>query len=103
MYQTILVPFDGSPLSARALPIAAALAKSTGARLHVALVHDPSAFIPFVPGEVSIPVYDAELESVHRREHQQALDAAVAELTGTGVQAVGILLEGTVLEALLEG
>jgi nucleotide-binding universal stress UspA family protein len=102
MYQTILVPFDGSPLSARALPIAAALAKATAARLHVALVHDPSAFIPFIPGEVSIPVYDAELESVNRREHQEALDVAVAQLTATGVDAVGVLLEGTVLEALLE-
>ena len=102
MYQTILVPFDGSPLSARALPIAAALAKSAGARLHVALVHDPSAFIPFIPGEVSIPVYDAALESVHRREHQEALDAAVAQLAAGGVQATGVLLEGTVIEALLE-
>ena len=102
MYKTILVPFDGSVLSARALPVAVALAHRTGASLHLALVHDPSAYIPFVPGEVAIPVYDAELVSEHRKADQGALDAAVAELTAQGVSVSGVLLEGTIVEALVE-
>ena len=102
MYKTILVPFDGSALSARALPVAAALARRCGARLILALVQDPSAYIPFVPGEVSIPVYDAELVREHRERDQAALDAALAELTTQGVSATGVLLEGTIIEALIE-
>ncbi|WP_309669352.1 universal stress protein [Gemmatimonas sp.] len=102
MYKTILVPFDGSVLSARALPIAVALARRTGATLQLALVHDPSAYIPFVPGEVAIPVYDVELVSEHRKQDQAALDDAVAGLMAQGISATGVLLEGTIVEALVE-
>ncbi len=102
MYKTILVPFDGSALSARALPIAAELARRSEARLHVVMVHDPSAYIPFVPGEVSIPVYDAELVHLHREQDQEKLRVAVAELEQAGTLASGVLLEGTVIEALVE-
>ncbi len=102
MYKTILVPFDGSTLSGRAIPVAVALARRTGANLQLALVHDPSAYIPFVPGEVAIPVYDAEFVGEQRRQDQAALDAALAELTAQGVHATAVLLEGTVIEALVE-
>lgn len=102
MYSSILVPYDGSALSARALPVAAALAARTGARVELATVHDPSAYIPFVPGEVAIPVYDQELVHVHRERDQRTLDEAVAQLRAHGVEASGVLLDGTVVEALVE-
>jgi nucleotide-binding universal stress UspA family protein len=102
MYRTLLVPIDGSADSARVFPVAAALARRTGARLHLALVHDPSAFIPFVPGEVSVPVYDAEVEQEFRRRDTRLLEEAVASLEREGVSAEGTLLEGTVVEALVE-
>lgn len=102
MYTSILVPFDGSPHSARALPVAAALAARTGARVELALVHDPSAYIPFVPGEVAIPVYDQELVQAHRERDQRALDNAVAGLRANGVSASGVMLDGTIVEALVE-
>ena len=102
MYKTMLVPFDGSALSARAVPVAVALARRCGARLILALVHDPSAYILFVPGEVAIPVYDAELVSEHRMRDQAALDAALAELRDRGIPVTGVLLEGTISDALVE-
>lgn len=102
MYRTLLVPIDGSADSARALPAAAALARRSGARLHLALVHDPSAFIPFVPGEVSVPVYDAEVEREFRQRDDRLLRDTVASLAAAGVAAEGTLLEGTVVEALVE-
>ncbi len=100
MYKRLLVPIDGSAHSARALPLAAAIAVRAGASLQVAVVHDPSAYIPFVPGEVAIPVYDRELVAQHRAEDQRVVDAAVASLTAQGVSASGVLLDGTIVEAL---
>lgn len=102
MYTSILVPYDGSAQSARALPVAAALAARTGASVQLAIVHDPSAYIPFVPGEVAIPVYDQELVQAHREKDQQVLAAAVTHLQQQGVQASGVLLDGTIVEALEE-
>jgi nucleotide-binding universal stress UspA family protein len=102
MYTTMLVPYDGSRHSARALPVAAALAKRTGARVVLVIVHDPSAYIPFVPGEVAIPVYDQELVQLHRDRDAAALADAVAGLRAEGVTAEGVVLDGTVVEALEE-
>lgn len=102
MYQTLLVPLDGSEFAAHAIPVATDLARRTGAMVHLALVHDPSAFIPFVPGEVVVPVYDASLVQERRAADQAALDAAVASVEAHGVRVVGALLEGTVIESLIE-
>lgn len=102
MYTSIFVPIDGSPHSARALPVAAALAARSGARIELAIVHDPSAYIPFVPGEVSIPLYDQEIVQAQRERDQHALDSAVAQLQSQGIAATGVLLDGTIVEALDE-
>lgn len=102
MYNTLLVPIDGSEFSARALPLAAAIAQRTNAVVHLALVNDPSAFIPFVPGEVAVPVYDAELVRQRRSADQALLDEQVVKLKAAGVRAVGALLDGTVVESLIE-
>ncbi|MBL0169575.1 MAG: universal stress protein [Gemmatimonadaceae bacterium] len=102
MYKTILVPVDGSDFSARALPVAVELARRTGAMVHLALVHDPSAFIPFVPGEVAVPLYDSAMVRERREADQAILDRTVAALTASGVRVTGVLLEGTVIESLVE-
>lgn len=82
--------------------MAASVARSTGAAVRVVIVHDPSAYIPFAPGEVAIPIYDERLAEIHREADQQLLDKAVAQFAASGVEATGVLLEGTVIEALLE-
>lgn len=102
MYKSILVPFDGSAHSAHALPVAAALAQRCNAAVQLVIVHDPSAYIPFVPGEVAIPVYDQALVQSQREQDQQLLDAAVGQLAQQGVACSGVLLEGTIVEALAE-
>jgi nucleotide-binding universal stress UspA family protein len=102
MYRSLLVPLDGSAHSARALPLASALAKRMGATVHVVTVNDPSAYIPFIPGEVGIPVYNQELVAARRAQDQETLNAAVATLQSAGVPVRESLLEGTVVEALQE-
>lgn len=102
MYKALLVPIDGSESSARALPVAVALAKRTDAVLHVAMVHDPSVYMPFVPGEVAVPVYDAAMVREHREADQALLDRTVKSLVPWGVRITAAFLEGTVIESLLE-
>ena len=43
MYRSILVPLDGSGPSEHALPIAATIARASGATLHLTHVHVPAA------------------------------------------------------------
>ncbi len=102
MYRTLLVPIDGSPFSAQALPVAAAIAQRTKATVHLVLVHDPSNFIPFVAGEIAVSIYDAELVNERRAEGQRLLDTEAATLAAQGIAVVARLLEGTTVEALLE-
>lgn len=102
MYRTLLVPLDGSPFSAKALPVAAAIAKRTGAAVHVVTVLDPSAYVPFVPGEVLVPVMDTDALAARRDADTAAIRIVADQLTADGVSATGELLEGTVVEALSE-
>lgn len=102
MYQTLLVPLDGSEFAMHAIPVAVAIARRNDSMVHLALVHDPSAYIPFVPGEVVVPVYDAGLVRERRAADQASLDSAVASVKALGVRVTGTLLEGTVIESLTE-
>jgi nucleotide-binding universal stress UspA family protein len=102
MYTTILAPYDGSDAGARALPIASDLARSCGARLYLLMVHDPSMFIPFVPGEVAVPVYDSAAVSEQRQQDEREIQRIVESLQAEGVDAAGTVLEGTVVETIAE-
>lgn len=102
MYTTILVPYDGSETGARALPVASNIARRCGARLFVLMVHDPSMFIPFVPGEVAVPVYDSTVVSEQRHRDEQEVQRLVEALRAEGVDAAGTVLEGTVVETIAE-
>ncbi len=102
MYKTILLPLDGSPFSAKALPVASALAKRCGATLHLVTVLDPSAYVPFVPGEVLVPVMDTNALSARRIADEAAIGSVAHTLASEGVIATGRVIEGTVVEALSE-
>lgn len=102
MYQSILVPLDGSEFSARALPTAAAIARRTGATLHLVVVFDPSAMLHFAPGEASIPAFDATMINSRCAELRAWVEEQAGSIANTGVPALGEFLEGTVVEALAE-
>lgn len=100
MYQQILVPTDGSEMSARAVETAARLAELTGAKLEVLSVKEPfpysaiSEMQPVPPQEF----YDAQ-ERLAKERVAAALDAARAR----GVQATGTSVEALhPWEAILE-
>lgn len=102
MYQSILVALDGSEFSASALPSASALARRCGARLHLVAVFDPSTMLHFAPGEASIPVFDVTVADERCAELRASVEEYAASISNTGVPASGVLLEGTVVEALAE-
>lgn len=102
MYQSIMVALDGSDFSACALPAAAALARRTGAKLNLVVVFDPSTLLHFMPGDASIPVHDASMADERCKTLRLWIEEQAASISNTGVPATGVLLEGTVVEALAE-
>ena len=88
MYRSILVPTDGSDISAKAVQAAASLARLTGAQLHVLSVKEPfpysaiSEMQPVPPQEF----YDAQ-ERMARSRVEAAADAGdIGALVAGGVR-----------------
>jgi nucleotide-binding universal stress UspA family protein len=97
IFQTILVPLDGSHLSEHALPLAKRLAKSTGAQLELIRVHSPltarEAYLEAMAGE-AVPVSDTSAgESTY-------LDEWAVEARAEGLEVSTSLLEGPVAETI---
>ncbi|MGB0866300.1 MAG: universal stress protein [Granulosicoccaceae bacterium] len=93
MYNTILVPTDGSVCSQQAIDHALRLAKLCGSSVHFLYVTQPSYAVGMaeVDGFVSYPdPIDEDIVELG----QQALDAAVASATAAGVEASQELSEG---------
>lgn len=89
----ILVPLDGSAVSEEAVPVAADLARRTGASLHLVHVHMPITADPIhVEG---LPVIDENMRSL-RRDHEQAHLDRVREEHARGAVAAVALLDGPV-------
>lgn len=86
MYQTILVPLDGSPFAEQALPLALALARQAGAALRLVHVREPQAPQPAVPSTSGEP-YPWQLAQL------------IAGTTDLGVE--GVLLEGKASDELV--
>ena len=92
MFKRILVPTDGSEISAKAVQTAAALARQSGASMTALSVKEPfpysaiSEMQPVPPQEF----YDAQ-ERIAAERVKQAVDAA---------QAAGVTCQGFTVEAL---
>ena len=87
MYRTILLPLDGSSFAEQALPAARAIAQRTGARLRLAVVHQP------LPAWAQRAVPEGA-EAQARESEQSYLDGVAADLRKAGLeQTEAILLQ----------
>lgn len=101
MYERILVPLDGSPLSESILPYVQSLAQALNAELvlqHV-IVRPVEAFSD--PSETPLAP-EASLEAEIRRESIRYLKGLCAKLEKAGVRATYLVREGSVTEKILE-
>lgn len=97
MYETVLVPLDGSTFSENALAHAALIADRTGAALHLVLVHTP---LPMTATEVSaVPLLD-QWHKDHRNREEAYLEEQAAWLRERGATVTTELREGDVVGEL---
>lgn len=97
MYNTVLVPLDGSTFSENALAHAASIAERTGAGLHLVLVHTP---LPMTVVEVSaVPLLD-QWHMDHRNREEGYLEQQASWLRDRGVTVTTELREGDVVKEL---
>ncbi|HEU5303005.1 MAG TPA: universal stress protein [Gemmatimonadales bacterium] len=96
----LLVPLDGSALAAQALPVAAAIARRSGTKLHLAMVS------PQVPSSLATgeePPAEPALEQELRDELLQYLKSTADALGTThGLDVTFALLDGAPVHALAE-
>lgn len=97
MYRAIMVPLDGSPFSAQALPTAQALAQHTGAVLHLVQVHIP-VVATYLTG---VPAVDNASDAARRVAERVSLAGLSAQL-GATTEVKTALLGGSVVSTLLE-
>jgi len=97
VYHDILVPLDGSTFAEQAIPHAVYVARAAGARLHLALVHEPMP--TWVPSSAGENADITEAQSVERAY----LDGVVASIGREAPQGVETaLLDAPTAGALAE-
>jgi nucleotide-binding universal stress UspA family protein len=97
-FRSILVPLDGSDLAAEALPLAAKLARQTGARLRLALVHEH----PAIPLDSATSTTHTSLDLSAHKAERAYLRGVQARLREEGLRvASAVTLTGTVAPALV--
>jgi nucleotide-binding universal stress UspA family protein len=91
MIKSIVVPLDGSRVAERAIPVAARLAKKTGATLHLVMAQEPTqGLAPF--SEIGPPSV-LLMEELDRR-HEGYLDRTAARLRRVGVRIKTVMADG---------
>ena len=103
MLDSLLIPLDGSEFSEHTLPYARAVAKASGARVHLAHVH-----VPHPPEDLLLnPQFQfegvdmGEYDQEYRSEEKDYLKGVAKRFQDqTGVEVVEELLEGDVLESI---
>jgi nucleotide-binding universal stress UspA family protein len=93
MVQTILIPLDGSPLAELALPYAEALAKKTGARVHL---------VQAAWAERPVDEHWGEHQADLAHEAQDYLAGASARLQAAGLQVSTSVPYGGAAEVILD-
>lgn len=99
MFQSLLVPLDGSAFAEQALPLAKAIAQRSGAALHVVSVHVPPSAL-YSAAEMAA---DLQFDSLVRDQEQCYLNTLTKTLEGVSRGGVtSVLLDGPVAEGLRE-
>jgi len=98
MLRSILVPLDGSPFSASALPMAVGLAARHGATLHLLAAYTPIVVpLPFPEA----PTYDTRFDEEQRAALRTALQGYADRLVAEGgVAATSDVIDGDPAEVL---
>ncbi|HET7470262.1 MAG TPA: universal stress protein [Gemmatimonadales bacterium] len=97
-FLSILVPLDGSDLAAQALPLAARIARHSGARLRLALVHEH----PAVPADAVAAGTLTAVELSTQKAERLYLRGVQARLREDGIPTgSAVTLTGTVGPALV--
>jgi nucleotide-binding universal stress UspA family protein len=97
-YRSILVPLDGSQLAAEALPLAARIARSSGAKLRLALVHQH----PSIPVDLAAGKTMTNIDLAARKAERAYLRGIQARLREQGTRvASAVTLTGAVCPALV--
>jgi nucleotide-binding universal stress UspA family protein len=93
----ILVPLDGSELAERALPVAAELARHSGAAVELVHVHVRISLDPIhVEG---LPIIDEHMRSLGR-DHERVYLERLRERLGSDIRVSATLLDGPVAATL---
>lgn len=97
MFDTILLPTDGSDYAEAAAETGIALAKTHDATVHVVCVADTGPL-----GDIRLPGDAASPREAIRSQAQEFVDSIVAEAEVAGLEVTGTVLDGPPEEALLE-
>lgn len=98
MFRSLYVPLDGSPFAEQALPLAAEIARRSGALLQLAQVHHP---VPALATALEVPEIEAQLDQESRAREQVYLNGIVERVRATAnVPVTAALLEGPVADSL---
>jgi nucleotide-binding universal stress UspA family protein len=96
MFRILLVPLDGTPFGEHALPLAASVARRSGAVVHLVRVHVPTLDLN------DRPLVSDERDRHERSEEQAYLDGVARRLQerAAGVKVVARLVDGAEHESL---
>ena len=97
MIRSIVVPLDGSPLGAAAIPLAVSIAQRTGAELQLIHVHDRPVQLLGAPA--SDLRFDVEMEQLMGRE---LADTAARLRNDTRLPITATIIEGPVVPTLMQ-
>lgn len=102
MFERILFPTDGSPLSERVVPLVETLARAQDAEVIITRVVEPLPYFGYeATGFVSAESYQDMVDIVDE-DARRHLDGLVSRFQAAGVRARGELLHGTPGIALLD-
>ncbi|MGH7458214.1 MAG: universal stress protein [Longimicrobiaceae bacterium] len=101
-FRSLLAPLDTTPFGEHALPLALAVARKTGATLHLVHAHAPAPVPITEEAETGVTLPDPSLERALAQRDEGYLEELRGRLGKTGVPVESALVQGPVVVALGE-